>query len=150
MLGALLSQILAGASLNTETVRPVRSSSATCLDFPTRPRHVAPGKNGNSRFPCEVLPYVHGVFDRAGSQHTSRYRYAKCGLPLLLTASTSRSKFLTRLDTRPICSPVNASMPPLRVAPHDSGSMWLAIPSSCDFSFTTPRRFCRRTRSRAC
>ena len=73
---------------------PVRSSSATCLDFPTRPGHVAPGEQGISRFPCEVSLYVHGVFDRAGPRHTSRYRCAECGLPLLLTASASRSKFL--------------------------------------------------------
>src|SRR5246127_3648273 len=55
------------------------------------------------------------------------------GLPLLLTASASRRKFLTRLNTRPVRSPVNASTLPLRAAPHDSGPMWVATPLSYDF-----------------
>ena len=59
------------------------------------------GERGISRFPREVLPYVHGVCDRAGSRGTSRYRRLGWGLPLLLTASASRSEFLTRLNTRP-------------------------------------------------
>src|SRR5439155_25265136 len=58
------------------------------------------GERGISRFPCKVLPYVHGVCDRAGSQRTSRYRCPEWCLPLLLTASASRSEFLTRLYTR--------------------------------------------------
>src|SRR5882762_6415269 len=38
-----------------------------------------------------------------------------------------------RRNTRPARSPVNASTPPLRAAPHDSGPMWVAKPLSCDF-----------------
>ncbi len=68
---------------------------------------------------------MHGVSDRAGLCSASRYRRSRWGLPLLLTASASRSKFLTRLNTRPARSPVNASTPPLRVTPHDSGPMWV-------------------------
>src|SRR5882762_2557594 len=91
----------------------------TSLDFPTRPKATAAlGGLGISRFPREVLSYVHGVSDRAGLWHTSRFRCTRWGLPLLLTASASRSEFLTRLNTRPARSPVNASTPPLRVAPH--------------------------------
>jgi len=37
---------------------------------------IPPGEYGISRFPCEVLPYVYGVFDREGPRHTSRYRCA--------------------------------------------------------------------------
>src|SRR5437667_185131 len=100
----------------------------TSLDFPTRPKATAAlGGLGISRFPCEVSAYVHGVSDRAGLWHASRYRRTRWGLPLLLTASASRRKFLTRLNTRPARSPVNASTPPLRVTPHDSGPMWVAI-----------------------
>src|SRR5260370_15317758 len=45
------------------------------LDFPMRPQTYSLwGERGISRFPCEVLPYVHGVCDRAGSRSTSRYR----------------------------------------------------------------------------
>src|SRR4029077_13485791 len=105
------------------------------LDFPTRPKATAAlGGPGISRFPREVSAYVLGVSDRAGLWRTSRYRCTRWGLPLSPTASASRSKFLTRLNTRPARSPVNASTPPLRAAPHDSGPMWVANPLSCDFS----------------
>ena len=77
--------------------------------------------------------YVHGVSDRAGFPCTSRYRCERWGLPHLLTASASRRKFLTRLNTRPAHSPVNASTPPSRAAPHDLGPMWVATSHSCDF-----------------
>jgi len=40
---------------------------------------------------------------------------------------------LTRLNTRPARSPGNASTPPLREAPHDSGPMWVANSHSYDF-----------------
>src|ERR1700747_2171202 len=98
------------------------------------------GGLGISRFPREVSAYVHGGSDRAGLWHTSRYRHTRCCLPLLPTASASRSKFLTRLNTRPARSPVNASTPPLRAAPHDSGPMWVANPLPYDFfiSYTSP------------
>src|SRR5438552_16046596 len=93
----------------------------TSLAFPTRPRANATlGGLGISRFPREVSACVHGVSDRAGLWRASRYRRTRWGLPLLLTASASRSEFLTRLNTRPARSPVNASSPPLRAAPHDS------------------------------
>jgi len=83
-----------------------------------RPKATAAlGRLGISRFPSEVLPYVHGVCDRAGLRCTSRYRCTGWGLPLSPTASASRS-FLTRLNTRPAHSPVNASTPPSRAAPH--------------------------------
>src|SRR5216683_2451338 len=113
----------------------------TSLDFPTRPKAAAAlGGLGISRFPREVSAYVHGVSDRAGLWHASRYRRTRCCLPLLLTASASRSEFLTRLNTRPARSPVNASTPPLRAAPHDSGPMWVADPLSYDFfiHYTSP------------
>src|ERR1700739_594521 len=94
-----------------------------------RPKATAAmGRPGISRFPNEVSAYVHRVSDRAGLKHTSRYRGTRWGLPHLLPASASRSEFLTRLNTRPARSPVNASTPPLRAAPHDSGSIWVANP----------------------
>ena len=110
-------------------------------DFPTRPGALpAPGGQGISRFPRKVLSYVPGVSDRAGLRRTSRYRCTGCSLPLLLTASASRSKSLTRLNTRPIRSPVNASSPPSRTAPHDSGPVWVANPSPYDsfIHYTSP------------
>ena len=80
---------------------------------------------GISRFPIEVLPYVHEVSDRAGLRRASRYRCTEGGPPHLLTASASRSDCLTRPKTRPARSLVNASTPPSRAAPHDSGPMWV-------------------------
>jgi hypothetical protein len=111
------------------------------LDFPMRPRATASlGEPGISRFPFEVLPYVHGVCDRAGLRSTSRYRCAGWSLPLSPTASASRSKKLTRLNTRPARSLVNASTPPSRAAPHDSGPMWVATSHSYDsfIHYTSP------------
>jgi len=50
-----------------------------------RPKATAAlGEPGISRFPREVLPYVHGVCDRAGLRCTSRYRCIGWGLPHLL------------------------------------------------------------------
>ena len=116
-------------------------SCHTSLDFPMRPLATAArGGLGISRFPRGVLTYVHGVSDRAGFPCTSRYRCKGRSLPLTPTASASRSVDLTRLNTRPARSPVNASTPPLRAAPHDSGPMWVAEPLSYDFfiHYTSP------------
>src|SRR5437773_2873182 len=113
----------------------------TSLDFPMRPEATAArGGLGISRFPREVSAYVHGVSDRAGLWRTSRYRCTRWGLPLLLTASASRRKVLTRLNTRPARSPVNASTLPSRATPHDSGPMWVATSHSYDFfiHYTSP------------
>src|SRR6202008_3899282 len=120
-----------------KSVRHRRAS----LDFPMRPKATAAlGRPGISRFPNEVSAYVHGVSDRAGLKHTSRYRCTRWGLPHLLTASASPSEFLTRLNTRPAGSPVNASTPPLRAATHDLGPMWVASSHSYDFCihYTSP------------
>ncbi len=50
---------------------------------------------------------------------------------------SKKSNFL--LDRAPQKS-VNASTPPLRAAPHDSGPMWVADPLSYDFfiHYTSP------------
>src|SRR6266481_7609725 len=77
---------------------------------------------------------------RAGLRRTSRYRCTGWGLPLSPTASASRSESLTRLNTRPARFLVNASMPPSRAAPHDSGPMWVATSHSYDsfIHYTSP------------
>jgi hypothetical protein len=54
-------------------------------------------------------------------------------LPLSPTASAPRSKFLSRLNTRPARSPVNASTLLLRAAPHDLGPLWVATSHAYDF-----------------
>ena len=111
-------------------------------DFPTRPVcNSLAGRHRTSRFPSKVFPDVHGVCDRAGSDGISRWRYHRCCLPLLLTASAPRSKVLSRLNTRPVRTPVNASAPLLRTAPHDSGQCGSLVLHCMTLSFTTPRRF---------
>jgi hypothetical protein len=111
-----------------------RSSSAyASLDFPTRP--TAPSAVGNhriSRFPSKVFPYVHGVSDRAEPGCVSRYRRCRFRLPTSPTASALRSNQLSRLNTRPARTPVNASTTPSRALPHDSGPVWVATPSLRD------------------
>lgn len=82
---------------------------------------------GISRVPCRLLPYMPGVSDCARSRRVSRYRRAGCGLPHLLTASAPRNS-LSRLNTRPARSPVNASPRPCGSSRHDSGPLGLAKP----------------------
>src|SRR5947209_8829428 len=103
------------------------------LDFPTRPAApLAAGEPRTSRFSREVFPYVHGVSDRAGPGRISRYRCATVVPSALTTASASRTLLLSRLNTRPARTPVNASMPPSRETPHDSAPLWVASPSTYD------------------
>ncbi len=103
------------------------------LDFPMRPaQSPGSGERGISRFSREVFPHMHGVSDRAGPRRISRYRCAECGLPPSPTASAPRRDVLSRLNTRPARTPVNASPLPLRTATHDSGPLWAANPSTYD------------------
>jgi len=111
---------------------PVHRRRAS-VDFPTRPAAPsATGGQGLSRFSREVCPGMHGVSDRAGLQRDSRSRRAGCGLPPSSTASASRRSFLSRLNTRPARSPVNASRRSSQTATHDSGPVWAANPSPYD------------------
>jgi hypothetical protein len=103
------------------------------LDFPMRPAAPsATGGHGLSRFSREVCPDMLGVSDRAGLRRVLPWRHAGCGLPPSSTASASRSEVLSRLNTRPARTPVNASPPPLRADTHDSGPVWAANPSPYD------------------
>ena len=103
------------------------------------------GGPGISRFPREMSAYVHGVSDRAGLWHTSRYRRSGWSLLFSPAASAPRSEFPARLHTWPARSPVNASTLPckqLRMTRNRCGSL---IHFRMIFAFTTPRRFSRRT-----
>jgi hypothetical protein len=98
-------------------------------DFPTRSLNFK-DKYGISRFPRKMLPYVLKVSDRAGSDCISRLRYIRCCLPYHPTTSAPWNFGISRLNTRPIRFPVNASAMPLLPQPHDSGSVWFATPST--------------------
>ncbi len=118
------------------------------FDFPMRSAVLSSADGrGISRFPNKVFPCMHGVSDRAGSRRNLRWRCAQCCLPQTSTASASRSTcrlrgraYISRLNTRPVRSPVNASSPPSRAAPHDSGPLWFATPSTYETSihYTLP------------
>src|SRR6266404_4220088 len=118
----------------------------TSLDFPTRPKATAAlGGLGISRFPREVSRYVHGVSDRAGLGCTSRNRCTRWGLPLSPTASASRRKVLTRLNTRPARSLSTLRRRPCEQLRMTRGRCGSLLHIRMTFAFTTPRRFNRRT-----
>jgi hypothetical protein len=109
------------------------------LDFPMRSALPARADDRRlSRFPCVVFPYMRGVSDRAGSTAASRWRQPRCGLPhqVMCVGTPEWPPFgglpISRFNTRPARTPVNASSPSLRIATHDSGPVWLARPSPYD------------------
>jgi len=106
----------------------------TSLDFTMRPMHHCLGGRRSSRFSRRLLPYMLGVSDLAGYRHALPERHNDCRLPLLLTGSASRTESISRLNTQPARSPVNASPPLLRAPPHDSGPLRLARPLTYDSS----------------
>jgi hypothetical protein len=56
---------------------------------------------------------------------------------------------ISQLNTLPACAPVNASMAASRLAMHNSGSGWLAMPFLCDsfIHYSTPVLSRRTTRA---
>ena len=84
-----------------------------------------------------------GVSDRAGSGCISRYRYIRSRLPLCYhDVGSLNFTLISRLNTRPARTPVNASLRSLQTTAHDLGPMWLARPSSYDsFIHDTPPVF---------
>ena len=102
------------------------------LDFPTRPvpppARVDMGSPG-SRARC---------FRTCTGSLTARGLTAPCDngasgvafRPVLRRRHPGVS-VLSRLNTRPARTPVNASPLPLRATTHDSGPLWLAMPSTC-------------------
>jgi hypothetical protein len=86
---------------------------------------------GASRFPCRKFPRVLRVCDCAGLVDGSPLSPP----PILPSASLNGvgvPDAVSQPNTWPACAPVNASPAALRLPTHDSGSMWLAGPSSCD------------------
>src|SRR6266403_698416 len=93
-------------------------------------------RHGISRLPLKVLACMLRVSDRAGSKSVSRYRRLQSCLPLSSTTSAPGSGHrwrdggsISRLNTWPARSPVNASPPHSGTKVHDSEPVWSATPS---------------------
>ena len=105
------------------------------LAFPTRPASSIAGVLRTSRFPCKMFPCMYRVSDRAEPAQVSRKagrpanNLEQCGLPSsLIPSALWCGSCLSRLNTRPALSPVNASPGRLLVRTHDLGSIWFATP----------------------
>ena len=102
---------------------PIRSAASSAADA-----------RGISRFSHKVLACMRRVSDRAGSLGALPWRRLGCGLPTFSNASAPRSnppfggRLISRLDTGPTRTPVNASPAPSRAPTHDLGPVWVASP----------------------
>jgi hypothetical protein len=97
------------------------------LDFTMRATGVAPAANhGISRFSRRLKECMLKVSDPAWLRRFSPLRTIECCLPRNLTASAPGFDILSGLNTWPAFNPVNASSAPLRIHPHDSGSLSMA------------------------
>ena len=81
---------------------------------------------GTSRVPRKVFSSMHGVCEAGGSGALPK-RQPRCDLRLVSTASASRTTrsfrpgaYISRLDTRPTRTPVDASATALRMGTHCS------------------------------
>jgi hypothetical protein len=97
----------------------------------------SPGSRATSFHTCQVLRPRRAVWALAFTRLSV--------LPsAFATASAPGIRIFTRLNGWPVCSPTDASPPPLRATAHGSGPMWLATPSSyrtcTDYSLPVSRR----------
>ena len=99
----------------------------TALAFTTRPFLLSSvGEQGISRFPRELFLCMLKVSDPVGSSLGLPFRPSRCCLPHSPRASAPHA-WLTRLNTRPAHSFINASWLNLRTTTHDSSPVWVAI-----------------------
>src|ERR1019366_5081049 len=68
------------------------------------------GEHGISRFSRMKFPHVLEVSDRAGLLVHSPFRVPTCCLPINTTSSAPCLHLFSRLNTPPMCTPVNASL----------------------------------------
>ena len=97
-----------------------RSSPSLC----TRPNVGSPGSRAKSFRACPGSPTTRG---RCNSRDSKLHRVA---FRRLRTRRRPGVNLFSRLNTWPTLSPVNASVVTSRSPPHDSGSSWLAKPST--------------------
>ena len=104
------------------------------LDFTMRPRYPCLGDRRISRFSRKLLPCMPGVSDLAGYRYAWPKRHNDCGLPHSIKGSASRTEFISRLNTQPARTPVNASPNESLHSTHDSEPLWLARPLTIETS----------------
>src|SRR5712691_6858752 len=102
------------------------------LDFSMRPRFPYLGDRRISRFSRRLFPCMPGLSDLAGYRHAWPKRHNDCSLPHSIKGSASRTEFISRLNTLPARTPVNASPNESLHSTHDSGPLWLARPLTYD------------------
>ena len=101
--------------------------------------HPVEARRGISQFLHKECPCMHGVYDRAGSEHASRWRRARCGLPLSSSTSAPRTEFGFAAQYPACTSPrTNASPLPLRTRAHGWGRCGSLSLHRTTLSFATP------------
>src|SRR5882757_6849871 len=129
------------------TSRPSDFPSTCMLDFwitsfSNRPVHnCVSGVDGTSRFSRVKFPRMPGVFDRAEPDGCSHFAFAGVAFRILEQRRHSDFRPLSRLNTLPACSPVNASRAALRLPAHDSGQVGSLRLTCTTLAFATSRRF---------
>ena len=108
------------------------------------------GRHRISRFPCMVFPYAPRSPTARGLDMSRVNDMPGVAFRLTHTVSTPELTCISRLNTWPARTPVNASAMALLPPPHDSGPMWLATPSSYDSLIHDTLPIIRRFRVRTC
>jgi hypothetical protein len=90
---------------------------------------LASGKQGISRFPCKVFSCMRKGFDRAGSVASRVGDAVGVAFRIVPLRRHPGPLRISRLNTWPARTPVNASTAALLLPPHDSGPVWSATPS---------------------
>ena len=78
----------------------------------------------------EEIACMRGFSDPAGSADGSRKRLQQCCLPCFPTTSAPQTSPISRLNSRPACTPIQRFAAPSRVANAWSGPSWRATPST--------------------
>jgi hypothetical protein len=110
--------------------RQVVTLAATAQDGSPQVAHCL--AKGAQRRAIPGYPVNTEVTQEDRAQVCSLFRNGRVqALPEFWSTCSLRSRAcISRLVTQPVRSPVNASTPPSRAAPHDSGPLWFAIPST--------------------
>jgi hypothetical protein len=111
--------------------RQVVTLAATAQHRPPQPAHCL--AQGAQRRSIHGHPVITEMAQQDRAQIRSLFPNGRVhASPQYLFQSLRNRALISRLHTRPARPPVNASTPPSRAAPHDSGPLWFATPSTCE------------------